>query len=492
MPSYALTMASSRAMNVSVVTGKRETMYATRSEPARPPVLLLLAVGVIGIAVGVLSGHRPLLALVAVAAALFLAGTLSDLAIGLFLFTILSFFDKVPALGGPTISVTKATGLLLALAWLATVVTREHDRRTLARDHPGLLYLLAVFVLWTAASAAWAESPSDALATAYRFGLNLFLFGIAYTAVRSMRVVESLFVAFVLGALISLSFGLVAGTPAEFGGDEGRVGGAHVNPNELASVLVPAVALAGALALNRSLNPLLRLGSFGACLLAVGGTLMTLSRSGLLALGVVLISAPFLAGRWRAPATAAAVVAIVAVVGYLAVLASPQDYGRVTELGTGTGRVDLWTVGFRIIEDRPLLGIGADNFRTTAIDYVVRPGVLREDEFIVNEPEEVHNIYLQVLVELGLVGFALFAAVVSIAVRCVLRAAAVLKAVGDSIGELLARALLVAILGNLVANFFASEIYSKQFWLLLALGPALLGLAAARARTAPRPSAGHP
>lgn len=476
-------------MNVSVVAGKRETMYATRSGPARPPGLLLLAVGVMGIAVGILAAHRPLLALIAVGGALFLAGTVSDLAIGLFLFTILSFFDKVPALGGPAISVTKATGLVLALVWLAAVVTRERGRRTLASDHPWLLYLLALFVIWTAASAAWAESPSDALATAYRFGLNLFLFVIAYTAIRSTRVAESLFSAFVLGALISLAFGLIAGTPSEFGGEEGRVGGAHVNPNELASVLVPAIALAAALALDRGLNPLVRLGAWTACLVAVAGTLLTLSRSGLLALAIVLISAPFLAGRWRGPATAATVAAIIAVVGYFALLASPQDYGRVTELGTGTGRVDLWTVATRIVEDRPLLGIGADNFRTTAIDYVVRPGVLREDEFIVSKPEEVHNIYLQVLAELGLVGFLLFVAVVAIAVRCVLRAAAAFGAAGNRTGELLARALLVAIFGNLVANFFASEIYSKQLWLLLALGPALLGVAVTRASTAPRPEA---
>jgi hypothetical protein len=41
----------------------------------------------------------------------------------------------------------------------------------------------------------------------------------------------------------------------------------------------------------------------------------------------------------------------------------------------------------------------------------------------------------------------------------------------------LGRALVIALVGMLAADFFASEQYSKQLWLLLALGPALLALA---------------
>ena len=43
--------------------------------------------------------------------------------------------------------------------------------------------------------------------------------------------------------------------------------------------------------------------------------------------------------------------------------------------------------------------------------------------------------------------------------------------------DLISRSVFVGLIGILSADFFASEQFSKQLWLLLALGPALLGLA---------------
>jgi hypothetical protein len=42
--------------------------------------------------------------------------------------------------------------------------------------------------------------------------------------------------------------------------------------------------------------------------------------------------------------------------------------------------------------------------------------------------------------------------------------------------ELLARGVIVAVLALLAADFFLSDQYSKQLWMLLALGPALLAV----------------
>ena len=43
--------------------------------------------------------------------------------------------------------------------------------------------------------------------------------------------------------------------------------------------------------------------------------------------------------------------------------------------------------------------------------------------------------------------------------------------------EIVARAMVVALVGILAADFFITEQYGKQLWLLLGLGPALLGVA---------------
>ena len=43
--------------------------------------------------------------------------------------------------------------------------------------------------------------------------------------------------------------------------------------------------------------------------------------------------------------------------------------------------------------------------------------------------------------------------------------------------ELFARGVIVALVGILAADFFISEQFGKQLWLLLGLGPALYGVA---------------
>jgi hypothetical protein len=46
--------------------------------------------------------------------------------------------------------------------------------------------------------------------------------------------------------------------------------------------------------------------------------------------------------------------------------------------------------------------------------------------------------------------------------------------------DLVSRAVFVGLIGILSADFFASEQFSKQLWLLLGIGPALLAIAQRR------------
>ncbi len=64
---------------------------------------------------------------------------------------------------------------------------------------------------------------------------------------------------------------------------------------------------------------------------------------------------------------------------------------------SGTGRCDYYRVALRSARERPLLGLGAGNFRG---EYV-RERTTRE------EPKVVHSLPLQLLAELGIVGLAL-------------------------------------------------------------------------------------
>ena len=79
---------------------------------------------------------------------------------------------------------------------------------------------------------------------------------------------------------------------------------------------------------------------------------------------------------------------------------------------------------------------------------------------------------------------ALFFAIIGFSLLCILRAARIFERLGEAPMELMSRALLVALCGVLAADFFISEEFSKQLWLLLGLGPALLAIAASSSRAA--------
>ena len=113
--------------------------------------------------VGLLAGIDPRLAIGAAVSLAFLLLVLADLYVGLLLFTVLSFAAQVPNVAGPAVSVVKVIGLLLAISWLATLVTRREAASDFMSAHPGLTYLVVLFLSWTALSQLWAEAPGDAL-----------------------------------------------------------------------------------------------------------------------------------------------------------------------------------------------------------------------------------------------------------------------------------------------------------------------------------------
>jgi O-antigen ligase len=164
---------------------------------------------------------------------------------------------------------------------------------------------------------------------------------------------------------------------------------------------------------------------------------------------------------------------------YFGFYASSDAASRVTSFGSGTGRTDIWTVGWRMVQAHPIEGVGVGNYQTSSIHYLLEPGAILRDEFIVDTPKVAHNTYLQVFAELGTVGLALFLSIIGFSLLSVLRAARIFERLGDPRMELISRALLVALCGVLAADFFISEEFSKQLWLLLGLGPALLGIARA-------------
>jgi putative inorganic carbon (hco3(-)) transporter len=423
-------------------------------------------------ALGVLAGVNPMFAVGAAVFAVFATLVAADLTVGLCVFIVVAFAERVPAVGSSDITLVKALGGLLAVSWLANVATRRAGDRQLFTAHPGLTVLGALLLAWMILSVGWAEDPSVARGELLRYALNLSLLPIVYSAVQRRDHVTAVLGVYVAGAVFVSIWGILTREA-----DGGRAAGVAGTANELATVAVTGLIVATGLVLGLRRAPLLRGLLASAAVICVAAVVLSLSRGGLVALGAALVASVVVGGRRRIGSAVLVSMIGLAVVGYFAYGASDEARERVTTFGSGTGRTDIWTVGWRMVEANPVRGVGVGNFQTSSIHYLLEPGSILRDDFIVDRPQVAHNAYLHVLAETGVIGLGLFAALLATCALAAWRAAVRFARRGDVLMESCARAVVVALVAVFVADFFVSEQLSKTLWLMLGLGPALLAIA---------------
>lgn len=447
----------------------------------------LAALGALGVAglVGLLAGYDPVLAIAAALGLAFVLVALGDLAVGVALFAFLTFLELSPVAGGPAVSFAKLAGLTLAISWMATIAADPNGRRLLFGAHPVLSAVLAFFLSWLALSALWAEDAGVTITTLTRLALNIALFPIVFSAISKPKHMRWTAIALAIGATFTAIYGLVvapsaanAATSLTAAGELNRISGTVGDPNVLAAVLVVGLVMSLALALDGSRSSVGRMLAWAGALACIAAIFATASRGGLVALAAALIAAVFLAGPLRLRvAGVVSVIAILTVV-FFAFFAGEEQRERLTTADGGTGRTDIWKVGWRIVEDRPVIGVGGGNFSVSSIHYLLdQPGVLNRSDFIVDTPAVAHNVYLEFLAELGIPGLTLYLLMVGISLYTATRAARIFDLAEDDTSALIARAVGIALIATLAADFFLSGQFSKQLWLLLGLGPAMLAVA---------------
>ena len=420
--------------------------------------------------VGVALAAQPGVGVVLLLAPAYAALVLVNLSLGLALWVPLTFLAGIPALN----AAGKAAGLLVAMAWLGTLQSLPQAATAALHRHRVLLMTLAATIAWLTFSLAWSQDPGRGLEDLWHWYVVALLFVVVVTTVTTRRALKLIVAAFVAGAVISVAIGLFDGSlvsslqgVARFGGDEG-------DPNVLAAAILPATVLAAAL-LTDTRSSALRGLLLGAIALLIAGLVATESRGGAVA-GVVAIVAAFVLfrGRRREVAAVAALALGVAAVTFVS---SPVTWERVTSYKNDNGRADLRTVAWRMGMDEPVTGVGLNNFEVRAPDFVREPGALTYVGLIVDDPHLVHNTYLQLFAEDGIVGLALFLGIVGGCLRAAKLAADRFGARGERQLETLARAVMVATISVLAADLSLSAATEQRLWLLLALGPALLTVA---------------
>jgi putative inorganic carbon (HCO3(-)) transporter len=431
---------------------------------------LLLAISA---AVGLASGVQPSLGLGASIAIAFSLVTLSDVTAGLVLFTVLSFLDVLNSTSSGAASFLKVAGALLFGSWYAQrLVGTARTKGSVARFPSNLTFCLIALAVWSALSATWAESSGVALTSTMSFVLNMLLFPIVMVAVRRREHLVWVLAAFLIGAIISTAYGFIS--PGATGSVQGRLAGGIGDANEQAAVLVAAIPLAVGLA-GAVKRAAARYLAWAGGLFCLVGVLTTLSRGGLVALGIVMVTAVVFGGRWRAKAAALLAITALGTITYFFAIAPLAARERVTSAST-SGRSDIWHVGWRMVQAHPFNGVGSGNFQEAAIHYVQGIGSLTSAFLIIDVPHVAHNVYLELLADLGIPGLLAFLGVAVFSLLAAGKAAREFQRQGDTQLELIARCLVLALVAFLAADFFLSGEFSKQLWLTFALCPATLAL----------------
>ena len=440
---------------------------------------LALAGAGLAVALGAGAVYSPLFVVAATLGVAFIVVALRSLIGGLVLFTILIFFEGIPSLTASGITFAKLGGMVLAGSWLLHVTNRERTARVLIKDHPLLGSLAVLLVGWTFVSLFWAVNVGVAGGDALQIAQAMLFMFIVYSAVSEPRHLRWLLWAFIGGATFTAVVGLKATPPDRFSalGQE-RLGGGIGDPNYLAAFLVPAIVFALFMfAASRGIfQRWLLMSSIVICSLAL---FRTESRGGLVASAVVLVVAVLLAGPVRFHALA--LISMIASFGvfYYTLVAPPEALARITEFrgaDQGSGRVDLWEVAVQVFRDHPIIGVGAGNFRVVEPAYAITDINLRSPHLIVDLTKVVHNTYLHLLTEIGLIGLALFVSIIVAAIGLGMRAIKKFSERRDLEMEILARGLVVGTIGMLAAFLFISAQHEKQLPLLLGALAALFAI----------------
>lgn len=367
---------------------------------------------------------------------------------------------ELPGLG----TAAKMIGLATGAAWVASVLITNRFRK------PRPFHIMVcLFVLWNALSLLWSAEPSRTLS---HVGTWVQLLGMVFIMWDLYTTRAALFAglqAFILGEYVAIGGAVanyLAGNP--FYTQYQRFSpAAQTGPDGFGFMVVLGIPVALYLASSmstRRMDSLFKLVNYAYIPTAFVGLALSGTRTALLAsvfgiaFGLSSLTRVRLAAR--IPIFVLLTSAILFVVPHVQSLRSFQRLGTTyTELRGGTlnKRTEIWREGLAVVPEHPIIGVGSNTYRS-----VNSMGKLA------------HNSFLSVLVELGVIGLALFGIILAIAV---------IEAVRQPKWD--ARFWLTMLAVWAVGASALTYEYRKATWLFLSLAIASAALARQREETPP-------
>ena len=363
--------------------------------------------------------------------------------LGLHVMLGLAFFEGILRVGDVTF--TKVMGGLIMAGWLANSLAQRRIREMFNAQVVAMLAFLA----WCAVCVPRAVDSTLAtrgLVTYSLLGLSMMMIGaVVDTPERLVRLVFAQAGWTIVASVIALVM--------YYGGITHVAQGVAGNRNQLAMYINMAViaALLVYTLIRGTVPRLIILAGVPVLLLALG---LTLSRTGLIVMGVTLGSVWYRLARERGflillGSTLACVTLFFFLPGKFWARAGTILPSIERQDDTFGMRVRLWETGLRLVEDRPLTGVGPGNFALASARYA--------EAGMAGMHLNTHNAYVGVAAEEGLPGLALFLTVflsAMIGVRRGIRAARAagrtdLALVGITVETMVIAALLTGITMNI-------------------------------------------
>jgi O-antigen ligase len=289
------------------------------------------------------------------------------------------------------------------------------ERGTIRRPTAGHM-MMALFVISAAATYLWSLYPEGTLIQVETylqlFALVWLIWELAPRGEQQKRLMQ----AYVLGTFVS-----GADTVRRFLSHEEsvyqRYAGAHLDANDLGLMMALSIPVSYHLLLREKSRMVwvyrLQL------VLAITTILLTASRGAtlacLVALSIVPLTQTRLTMRQRIAVTLTLGLLITGVIIFAPstsverLSTVPSEFSR----GTMTGRTTIWKAGWEVFREHPYVGIGVDAFRPVVSRVLAEP--IRDDDPDLWGPPA-HNTFLSVLVEEGVLGFAIFCALLVVLV----------------------------------------------------------------------------
>ena len=312
-------------------------------------------------------------------------------------------FDNMLKIAGSG-TLTKMLGILST----AFIVIYAFRRKGLNAP-PLSLYLWLTYLAWLLLSLLWSADVANGILDAQVTVSLIGMFAVLAVAPVDERDLRAICACIVLGGVASSFYGIYllhdAPTIETIGGQAGRlminVDNRTIDANHFANAMLTPIALAMVAMLNsRKLRTIL--GALFALIVLLAGEAVALSREAMLAC-IVIVAITVFFSRRRALG-----IALFGGMIALVPLLVPAIFSRITDaLATGgAGRTSIWETGWTAFKLHPVIGWGAGG----AIEAYDRTYLKVFQAYNAGWSRPPHNTPLQVMVELGVIGFVLFGA----------------------------------------------------------------------------------